>query len=244
MAEATMPGLSPPRDELDGVAQLRLMLVDDHEVVRAGLSAALGGDPGVSVVASVGNAAEAIERARRERPDVAIVDMRLPDLSGPLLCRRLRAALPAMSVVMLSSYLSEDAVREAMEAGAAAYVTKAAGLAELRHALTEAMAGPGHRDGVSQIVRRMRQLVRERQADEDAPTPQQTRVLELMARGLTYSEIAERLVISESTVRFHVQRLKLKLGTSSRTELVVCAVRAGYLTLPEDEATSGDEAGR
>lgn len=220
---------------VDHVGCVRLLVVDDHEVVRAGLAAALSQDPGMRVVGQAGSGAEALEMASRERPDVAILDMRLPDMPGPLLCRRLRAALPAVSVVMLSSYLSEDAVRDAIAAGASAYVTKAAGLSELRRALEETVRDGGVPGGVSQIVRRLRGLVEERAAD-DAPTPQQARVLELVAEGLTYAEVAERLVISESTVRFHVQRLKLKLGTNSRTELVVLAVRAGLIAGPRDEA--------
>lgn len=234
-----MPGpTTRPDDVVDRVACLRLLLVDDHEVVRAGLTAALGQDPGIDIVGSVDNGADAVAMARRERPDVAIVDMRLPDMPGPQLCRRLRATVPDLSVIVLSTYLSEDAVREALEAGASAYVTKSAGLAELRNALARARDGTAAPDGVSPTVRRLRRLVREREGGDlpDAPTPQQSRVLELLAAGLTYAEVARRLVISESTVRFHVQRLKLRLGTSSRTELVVRAVRAGYLSMPEDEA--------
>jgi DNA-binding NarL/FixJ family response regulator len=221
-------------DGVDQVGCLRLLVVDDHEVVRAGLASTLSQDPGLRVVGSAGSGAEAVELAGRERPDVAIVDMRLPDMPGPLLCRRLRERLPSVSVVVLSSYLSEDAVREAIAAGASAYVTKAAGLSELRRVLAETVRDGGPPGGVSQIVRRQRDLD-EARARDDAPTPRQARVLELVAQGLTYAEVAERLVISESTVRFHVQRLKLKLGTNSRTELVLRAVRSGFIAGPEDE---------
>jgi DNA-binding NarL/FixJ family response regulator len=98
------------------------------------------------------------------------------------------------------------------------------------------VTGPAEQPrSVSQIVRRLDELS-EARADTEAPTPQQARVLELVAQGLTYADIAQRLVISESTVRFHVQRLKIKLGTNSRTELVVRAVRAGFIVVPGDEA--------
>jgi len=121
------------RDEdIDQIDRVRELIVDDHEVVHAGLAAALSQDPGLRVVALAASGAEAGELANRERPDVAIIDMRLPDVPGPELCRRLRTTLPAMPVVVLSSYLSEDAVREAMAAGASAYVIKSAGLSELR----------------------------------------------------------------------------------------------------------------
>lgn len=214
---------------------VRVLVVDDHEVVRAGLAAALGQDPRLRVVGMAGSGREAAELAGRDRPDIAIVDMRLPDMPGTELCQRIRATLPGISVIVLSSYLSEESVREAIAAGASAYVTKSAGLHELRRALDETVRPTDAPRGVSQIVRRLERLVEERDHDT-APTPQQARVLELVAQGLTYAEVAERLVISESTVRFHVQRLKLKLGTSSRTELVVRAVRAGLITVPGDEA--------
>ena len=234
--DATMRSLPQSDGGSDQIGCLRLIVVDDHEVVRAGLAAVLSEDPGIRVVGSAGSGAEALEVAGRERPHAAILDMRLPDMSGPRLCQRLRESLPSVSVLMLSSYLSEDAVREAVAAGACAYVTKAAGLAELRRVLWEIVRDGGASGGVTQIVRRLRELDQARAA-EDALTPQQARVIELVARGLTYAEVARRLVISESTVRFHVQRLKLKLGTNSRTELLVRAVRAGLVAGPEDEGS-------
>ena len=225
-----------------GLPPRRLLVVDDHEVVRAGLVAALAADERYPVIGVAGTGREALELARRDRPDVVIVDLRLPDLPGTELCRRLRAVLPDVAVIVLSSYLSEETVRQAIDAGASAYVTKAAGLPELRSALDEACARRGQPDGppgggrsVSQIVRRLEQLIGAR-GDGTTPTPQQARVLELAAQGLTYAEIATRLVISESTVRFHVQKLKVKFDTNSRTELVVRAVRAGLIAAPGDEA--------
>jgi DNA-binding NarL/FixJ family response regulator len=222
-------------DRADPAGRVQVLVVDDHEVVRAGLAGALGQDDRYQVVALAANGREALELARRDQPDVAVVDLRLPDLTGIELCRQLRTAVPATSVILLSSYLAEDTVREAMAAGAAAYVTKSAGLHELRRALDEVSGPSDEPRSVSQIVRRMEELS-ETRAATDAPTPAQTRVLELLAQGLTYAEVARRLVISEATVRFHVQRLKVKLGTSSRTELVVRAVRAGFIVVPEDEA--------
>ena len=193
----------------------------------------------MTVVASAADGREALARCRERRPDVAVVDMRLPDMDGHELCRRIRAQYPATAVVVLSTYLSEEAVRGCVRAGAAAYVTKAAGLAELRDAIVEAHrpADPEHRPCVSRIVRRLEALVADRD-DTDAPTPAQSRVLALAARGLTYGQIARDLRISESTVRFHIQKLKVKLGVRSRSELAVAAVRAGLVE------ESGVEAAR
>lgn len=217
---------------------LKLLIVDDHEVVREGLASALAQDPRYEIVGARANAADALRLARQTLPDVAILDMHLPAVSGDELCRQLRQLLPSVVVVILSSYLTEEAVRRAVSAGATAYVTKAAGLPELRSVLDrvwEHRDEPATATNVPQIVRYLEGLVEER-SDDNAPTPQQQRVLELAAEGLTYREIADRLVISESTVRFHVQKLKVKLGTHSKTELIVQAIRLGLIAPPRDEA--------
>ena len=220
---------------------MRLLIVDDHEVVREGLMAALSSDIRFTLVGGASSAEQAVEMARQERPDVAIVDMHLPDLPGHELCSQLRALLRDITVIALSSYLTEEAVRNAIRGGASAYVTKAAGLQELRAALDEVCTRNGNRSGdalnVTQIVRRLEQLV-EARSDSSSPTPQQARVLQLAAEGLTYGEIAKRLHISESTVRFHIQKLKLKFETNSKTELVARAIRSGLIVAPDDESRS------
>jgi DNA-binding NarL/FixJ family response regulator len=206
---------------------VRVLVVDDHEVVREGLTATLSSDGQFEVVAAVPTAAAAMIVAGRTRPDVALVDLRLPDLPGGRLCRDLRQRFPATAVVVLSSYVSEDTVRGAMEAGASAYITKGAGLAELRKALTEAVADreePVER----QIVSQLHELV-SRRSGASRLTPQQERVLELSAEGLTYREIGARLFISESTVRFHMQKLKSKFGARTKTELIARAIRTGAM---------------
>jgi len=215
----------------------RLVLVDDHEVVREGLVAVLAQDPRFEIVGSASTGREAVEVVRRTRPDVAILDLRLPDTPGDALCRELRALLPDLAVIVLSSYLTEESVRASIDAGASAYVTKAAGIAELRDALARTAPDADEcrsRMTVSQIIGRLQQFVEER-ADGDAPTPQQARVLQLASEGLTYREIARRLVLSEATVRFHIQNLKVKYAATSKTDLVVRAIRQGVVT-PSQEA--------
>lgn len=209
----------------------RLIVVDDHEVVREGLVAVLTQEPDLEIVGTASTGREAIELARRTRPDVAILDLRLPDTPGDALCRELRSQLPGLAVVVLSSYLTEESVRAAMDAGASCYVTKAAGIAELRAALRPG-AGSCPRMTVSQIVGRLQEFVQER-ADGEAPTPQQARVLQLAAKGMTYREMAKRLVLSEATVRFHMQNLKLKYAAASKTDLVVRAIHLGLVTPPD-----------
>ncbi len=212
----------------------RLIVVDDHEVVREGLVAVLSQDPTFDLVGTASTGREAVALARRTRPDVAVVDLRLPDGPGDELCRQLTALLPGIGVVVLSSHLSEESVRDALCAGAVSYVTKAAGISELRAALARAVDRCSAPMTVSQIVGRLQHSVDER-AGGDAPTPQQSRVLDLAAAGLTYREIAKRLVLSEATVRFHIQNLKLKLGATSKTDLIVRAIHLGLVPPPGDD---------
>jgi DNA-binding NarL/FixJ family response regulator len=213
------------------------LIVDDHEIVREGLRSALRNDDGVDVVGLAADGAEALECARRWNPAVAIVDLHLPDMTGVELCGSLRDVVPGISVIILSSYLNEDTVRRSYAAGAVAYVTKAAGLGELRAALrvVNSAGNADRRRSVASTMRHLDCVVAER-ADSERPTPQQIRVLELLARGLTYGQISASLFISQSTVRYHVQHLKLKLGVGSRAELVVVGIRFGLLARPEDEA--------
>lgn len=219
-------------------APLGLLIVDDHEVVREGLQAALEKDGRYKIVAAVGSAQEALETTLHISPDVVVLDMRLPDCAGDELCRKIRARIPGVVVIILSTYLNEEVVRRALSAGAAAYVTKAAGLPELRKTLERIWRErlePARTTSVPQIVTYLEKLVRDRD-EAMAVTPQQARVLELAAEGLTYRAIAHRLLISESTVRFHIQKLKIKFGAASKTDLIVQGVRMGVISLPADEA--------
>jgi len=139
-------------------------------------------------------------------------------------------------VIILSTYLSEETVRGALQAGAAAYVTKAAGLPELLAAIERVRLGRSVTSPASgpQIVKQLHQLVNERMSGT-TPTPQQERVLELAAEGYTNQEIGKRLYISESTVRFHVQKLKAKFEARTKTELIAKAIRTGFIA-PAGEA--------
>jgi DNA-binding NarL/FixJ family response regulator len=218
---------------------MRLLIVDDHEIVREGLVSALAPDPRYEVVAAVATAGEAMRWAKRTVPEVALVDLRLPDMTGTDLSRALRSVLPSIRVIVLTSYLSEETVKEAIDAGAVAYVTKAAGLSELRRVLDEVSRldrGPAPQ-GPSQIVRRLHDLASSH-FGIDVPTPQQQQVLDLAAQGLTNDAIGARLYISESTVRFHLQNMKTKLGARSKTELIARAIRAGIIAPANEDPPS------
>jgi DNA-binding NarL/FixJ family response regulator len=212
------------------------MIVDDHELVREGVRSALSRVAGVEVVAEASTGREALRRVRQTLPDVALVDLRLPDMRGEDLTRELARGFPGTAVIILSTYLSEETVRGALQAGAAAYVTKAAGLPELLAAIERVRLGRSVTSPASgpQIVKQLHQLVNERMSGT-TPTPQQERVLELAAEGYTNQEIGKRLYISESTVRFHVQKLKAKFEARTKTELIAKAIRTGFIA-PAGEA--------
>lgn len=212
---------------------MRLCIVDDHEIVREGLRVAIPTIGSAELVAEAASGTEAMEAVRRTLPEVVISDFRLPDMAGDELCLRIRDSFPSTAFVFLTTYLSENVVSRAIDAGAAGFVTKSAGLAELRRSLLriERDGGVPLTEGPSEIVRRLYGT-----SGETGPrprlTPQQERVLELTAAGKTYAQIGTRLHISESTVRFHIRRLKDKVGVSSNAELIVEAIRSA-LIVPE-----------
>jgi len=221
----------------------RLLIVDDHEVVREGLASALAADENFEIVGTAATGKEALEVSRRTLPDIAMVDLRLPDMRGEDLTQEIRKRFPSTAVIVLTTYLGEGTVRAALDAGASAYVTKAAGLPELRAALARVIADEGV-EGESvaapQIVKQLHSVVAARM-DDAIPTPRQEAVLELAAQGMTNGQIGEQLFISESTVRFHVQKLKEKFSAKTKTELIAKAIRTGFIAPAlEDGIAEGD----
>jgi DNA-binding NarL/FixJ family response regulator len=219
---------------------VRLLLVDDHEVVREGLRGLLDRDPRYEVVGAAGSGAEAVRSAAALRPDVVLLDLRLPDTRGEEVCGSIREASPRSAILVLTTDPREEAVRASVEAGAHAYVTKRAGLTELRRVLEHVAAqGADATAGAAndQILAHLHDVIAQNRNGGEAGsvTPQQQRVLELAAQGLTNKEIGGRLYIAESTVRFHIQNLKARLGAQTKTELVVRALERGLIS-ERDEA--------
>ncbi|MDR7522898.1 MAG: response regulator transcription factor [Armatimonadota bacterium] len=209
--------------------RVRLLIVDDHEVVRLGLRALLGSRPEFEIVGEATTVAQAIAAAGRAHPDVVIMDVRLPDGTGVEACREIKAARPQTQVVMLTSYADEEAVEASVVAGAAGYVLKGSAASDLIHAIRVAAAGGSVLDPAvtATLLDRFRRLA---SGDESAPdplTPQERRVLALIAEGRTNREIGETLHISEKTVKNYVTTLLAKLQLRRRTEAAAYAARRG-----------------
>ncbi|GGS18185.1 DNA-binding response regulator [Actinokineospora fastidiosa] len=203
---------------------IRVLLVDDHEVVRRGLRDLLDGEPDIEVVAQAGSVAEALVRATSSAPDVAVVDVRLPDGDGVSLCRSLRSLTPAPHCLVLTAFDDENALVEAIMAGAAGYLLKQVRGQDLITAVREVAAGRSLLDPVTtaRVLERMRRSA----SDElSAMTEREREVLELMGEGLSNRQIAERLFLAEKTVKNYVTSVLAKLGMQRRTQAVAWFAR-------------------
>ncbi|HEY0453904.1 response regulator transcription factor [Actinophytocola sp.] len=204
---------------------VRVALVDDHEVVRRGLRDLLDGEPGIEVVAEAGGVAEALARIGATAPDVVVIDIRLPDGDGVSLCRTLRSLDPAPRCLVLTAFDDEQALVEAIMAGASGYLLKQVRGQDLVDAVREVAAGRSLLDPVTtaRVLDRMR---RSAETDELAVlTDRERRVLELMGEGLTNRQIAERLFLAEKTVKNYVTSVLAKLGMERRTQAVAWIAR-------------------
>ncbi len=206
---------------------LRILLVDDHEVVRLGLKALLERHPNLEVVAEASTAEEAIARAHQFRPDVVVMDVRLPGRSGIEATREIKAAYPETEVIILTSYAEDELLFEAIQAGASGYVLKQIGSDDLIRALEAVGRGEALLD--PRLTRRVLERVRDAERQAAAAvfrelTDQELRVLALIAKGKTNKEIARELNLSEGTVRNYVSNLLHKLGVSNRAEAAAFAV--------------------
>lgn len=218
---------------------LRILLVDDHEVVRMGLSTLLEDVPGVTVIGEAGSGQKALQACERLDPDLVILDIRLPDQSGVEVCQRIIQRWPHIDVIILTSYVSDDLIAKTILAGATGYVRKQVGNEELLRAIEAVRRGEALLDpqATQHILRRMRRT--EHLIDAGAFRDLSRRELELLLRvsqGKSNREIAEDLTVSEKTVRNHVSNLLEKLGLSNRVELATFAVKhhlASYLASEE-----------
>jgi two-component system, NarL family, response regulator DevR len=209
-------------------SRIKLLLVDDHEVVRFGLAGFFSTVPHFSVVGQAGSVAQAVAEARRCRPDVVVMDVLLPDGSGIEACRTIRSETPSTKVLMLTSYSDEPAVVASIMAGASGYMLKQTNLDHLVAAVEAVSAGGSLLDpAISQtVIKWMQRVGTQTQGDTvDALTDQEQHVLQLIAEGKTNREIADRMSLSENTVKTYVSRILRKLDLSRRSEAAAYVAR-------------------
>lgn len=207
-------------------AQIRVFVLDDHEVVRRGLRDLLGQEPDIEVVGESGSAAEATRRIPALRPDVAVLDARLPDGSGIEVCRQVRSQDPSIAALILTSYDDDEALFAAILAGAAGYVLKQIGGGELLAAIRHVAAGHSMLDPAvtGRVLARLRAGPPEPDELHDL-TEQERHILAYIAEGLTNRQIGERMYLAEKTVKNYVSHVLAKLGVERRTQAAVLAAR-------------------
>ncbi|WP_062347177.1 response regulator [Herbidospora yilanensis] len=205
---------------------IRVFLLDDHEVVRRGVAALLESEDDIEVVGEAGTAAAAVARIPALRPDVAILDVRLPDGDGVKVCRDVRSLVPGLACLMLTSYADDDALFEAVMAGAAGYVLKQIHGSDLVGAVRTVAAGQSLLD--PQTTASMLHRLRGQAGRTDplaALSDQERTILELIGEGLTNRQIGERMYLAEKTVKNYVSNLLAKLNMQRRTQAAALAAR-------------------
>jgi DNA-binding NarL/FixJ family response regulator len=210
---------------------IQVLIVDDHAVVREGLRTFLELQDGIEVAGEAEDGVEALEQTERLRPDVILMDLVMPRLDGVGAMRRLRAAHPDIRVVVLTSFLEDEHLLPAMQAGAAGYLLKNAEPAELARAVRAAYAGEAIIDPTvaARLMTALADGAATRTSDEDKLTRREREVLELIVGGRSNKRIALELGISEKTVKTHVGHVLAKLGVTDRTQAALLAVRDGLV---------------
>jgi DNA-binding NarL/FixJ family response regulator len=207
---------------------IRVLLVDDHEMVREGLMAMLRPEPDIEVVGQTGYGIAVADLVESTRPDVVLLDARLPDISGVEVCRRLAISHPAVSVLILTTYTDPDLVQESIQAGARGYVVKDVERFSLKESIRAVFRGQsvlapqvaGH------VIERSR---RQSGSRRSALSASQVAILRLISRGHSNREIAAEVHLSENTVKTHVQEIFRKLGVRNRVEAAILAGKSGWI---------------
>jgi DNA-binding NarL/FixJ family response regulator len=217
-------GIQP--DDSGAAQPIRVFLLDDHEIVRRGVRDMLEAEGGITVVGEAGTASAALARIPALRPDVAVLDVRLPDGDGVTVCREIRSRMPEVACLILTSFADDDALMDAVMAGASGYVLKQIRGTDLTGAVRTVATGQSMLDprAASQLMARLRG-----QSARPDPlaglTPQEKRILELIGEGLTNRQIGAQLFLAEKTVKNYISGLFAKLGMERRTQAAAYAAR-------------------
>jgi two-component system NarL family response regulator len=203
---------------------IRILLADDHHVVRIGLTAILNLEPGLTVVAEAEDGPQAIAMFRQHRPDVTLMDVRMPGMGGVETTAAIRKEFPEAKILMLTTYDGDEDIHRAFQAGASGYLLKNVSAAELVQAIKTVRSGERY------LPAAVAQRLAERNAGADL-TVRELDVLKLMVKGLSNREIGRLLGFSENTAKFHIKSILLKLDASDRTEAATAALQRGYLHL-------------
>ncbi len=207
-------------------SKINVFLLDDHEIVRRGVKELLEAEPDITVVGEAGTASSALARIPALKPDVAVLDIRLPDGDGVSVCREIRSRMPEVACLMLTSFSDDEALFDAIMAGAAGYVLKQIRGTDLVGAVRTVASGESmlDPDAASKVMARMRL-----QAEQSDPlarlSPQERKILELIGEGLTNRQIGQRMYLAEKTVKNYVSGLFAKLGMERRTQAAAYASR-------------------
>jgi DNA-binding NarL/FixJ family response regulator len=211
---------------------IRLLIIDDHEMVREGLKAMLATEPDFSIVGDAANAEQALDLIERLRPDVALLDVRLPGVSGVEVCRAVTERYPETAVIILTTFTDENLIAHCIQAGARGFIIKDIERFDLKRSIRAVARGEAALDPKAAVavlaqLRRAPQIARE--ASPEPLSAQQLVILRLVAQGLSSREIATQLYLSENTVKGYVQEILHRLGVKNRTEAVMVAVKHGWL---------------
>jgi DNA-binding NarL/FixJ family response regulator len=209
---------------MDREQPIRILIADDHEVVRQGLVAIVDSEPGMRVVAQARNGREAVEQFRRERPDLALIDLKMPELDGVAAITTIREEFPRANLLVLTTFDRDEDIFRSLRAGAKAYLLKDAPAHELLAAIRD--VAQGHRHLSPEVAEKLAEHV-----TLPALTERELDVLRLMAAGKSNRAIGSALFISEGTVKTHVNNILSKLGVGDRTEAVTTALRRGLVEL-------------
>ncbi len=214
--------------------KIKLLVVDDHPVVRKGMIALLETEPDLQIVGEASTGTEAVEKAVQLHPNVVLMDLVMPEMDGIEATRRIKEAADDVNILVLTSFSSKDKVIPSLNAGAIGYMLKDANPSDLIRAIHQVAIGEGalHPSVTRLVLHRFTQPQEELEAAEDL-TEREQEVLHHLARGLTNQEIADTLVVSTATVNTHVSKILSKLNLTSRTQAALYALRKGLVSLDE-----------